>query len=242
MENLTNYSCSICNSTSHHFGKEYTRCNGCGTVHTAYNYDAKLYKESYANNYVKYAETPINVPLNLFRLGLVSRWLSSQDTILDIGCCIGEFIRFAEQYYDCIGFEPNKTAADMAAVRTKKAKIVTKLHKGIHVNCVTMFDVFEHIDDPIKFLATIDGMLKPEGILVLTTPNVAAIPNWADNQLLAWKHYKPKEHLFLYTVEALEVMTAKMGYHLLHTGTEESTIRPGNPNGDILTFVARKSL
>jgi len=219
--------------------EEYIRCNRCGVVKTKYSYDSKLYREDYADNYVEYAKTIVNIPLNLFRVGLVSRWLSPEETILDIGCCIGEFVRFAEPYYRCTGFEPNPMAAAMAKERVK-SEIITKLHKGLHVNCITMFDVFEHIEDPISFLDYLYGILEPGGILALTTPNAGCIPNWSDDQLRGWKHYKPKEHLFLYSEEALDYITHRAGFKLLHVGTEESDIRPGNPNGDILTYVTRK--
>jgi len=86
-------------------------------------------------------------------------------------------------------------------------------------------------------------MLKPNGIVALTTPNVnAVIFNEANGLelLKQWKHYKPKEHLFLYTKASLTLLLMWAGLVPVHWGYEESLIRPGNPNGDIITCVAQK--
>jgi SAM-dependent methyltransferase len=234
--------CTICGSSAKQSDDgEYVRCVKCGVVRTKYDYNPHLYRTGYAETYVKYSQTPTNTPLNLFRLGLVSRWLREDQKLLDFGCCIGEFIRFAEPHYKCIGFEPNTVAATMARRRCN-SKIITKLKvPEKKVSCVTLFDVLEHIADPkavLRFLCR--DLLSPDGVIVLTTPNVGVIPPWADELLRKWKHYKPEEHLFLYTERGLEMMFEELGLECIHTGLEESDIRPGNPNGDILTFVGRK--
>jgi SAM-dependent methyltransferase len=233
--------CPICGSINavEPADQEYRRCSHCGTVRTKFDYNEKMYGDSYAENYEEYAETKINTPLQLCRLGMVSRWLRPNDRILDIGCCIGEFLRFAEGYYFCEGFEPNKTAVKKQRC---EATIHTELNGSIHsANCITMFDVLEHIQKPKEFLEFIcNRYLKTDGVLLLTTPNVEALETWNDHALRTWKHYKPKEHLFLYSERGLEVLLNSADLEVIHWGREESDIRPGNPNGDIMTCVARR--
>lgn len=233
--------CPICGSSCKKL-KESRRCQSCGVVRTDFNYNSHIYGSEYADNYLSYQRTQVNIPLNLFRLGLISRWLKHEDPILDIGCCIGEFIRFAEQYYECYGFEPNHSAAEIAIARVNYTKVKTELNGSIpKVKLITMFDVFEHIEDPHSFLETLTkSYLQTDGIIVLTTPNAGCIPLWDDMRLQSWKHYKPKEHLYLYTERSLVHLFGEYGFELIHVGLEESDIRPGNLNGDILTFVARR--
>jgi 2-polyprenyl-3-methyl-5-hydroxy-6-metoxy-1,4-benzoquinol methylase len=232
--------CPICSSPCKVFS-ESRRCTACGVVRTNYDYDSSIYNSGYAECYVEYQKTPVNVPLSLFRLGLVSRWLKERDYILDIGCGIAEFIRFAEPYYVCYGFEPNKIAVNITKKRVN-SKVYEFLNGSIpRVNLITMFDVLEHIEDPEEFLVLLSGAyLRDKGVIVVTTPNVDAIPLCDEDGLHRWKHYKPHEHLFLHTEESLEIMFKRRGFECVHVGKEESDIRPGNPNGDILTFVARK--
>ena len=234
--------CPICqHDTVQSEDQEYRRCIHCGIVRTRFGYNQKVYGQAYATTYVQYAESPINASLNLFRLGLVSRWLKPKDRILDVGCCIGEFIRFAEHYYECVGYEPNSHAAIKARKRVS-SKISGELNGAISkVQCITMFDVLEHVSDPKAFLIYLrDQYLLPGGIIALTTPNAAAIPMWNEELLRKWKHYKPEEHLFLYTELGLEWLFEDVGLKSVHWGLEESDIRPGNPNGDILTCVVRR--
>lgn len=235
--------CSICGSnTAESDDQEYKRCTHCGVVRTRFNYNPKVYDKAYAVNYVAYAESEVNIPLNLFRLGLVSRWMKTGQRILDVGCCIGEFIRFAEHYYECVGFEPNNYALEKARKRVN-SKIISDLNGSTaKVHCITLFDVLEHIEDPKDFLTFLsEKYLLPDGIIALTTPNVAAIPMWQWNEMRRWKHYKPQEHLYLYTESGLQSLCERVGLKPIHWGVEESDIRPGNPNGDILTCVARKA-
>ena len=247
---VSNKHCPICPSTRLITPEddEYVHCIACGVVRTKYNYDGSQYSSDYAKNYLEYAKSPTNTPLNLFRLGLISRWVRANDSILDIGCCVGEFIRFAENHYRCVGFEPNSTAAVEARRRVRFSEITTHLNGAKGYKCVTLFDVLEHIQEPAEFLKGISTMLVPCGIIVLTTPNVNSVSVEStigpfqnfDVNLRRWKHYKPKEHLFLHNPKTLDILLSDLGFEIIHWGYEEADIRPGNPNRDILTCVARK--
>jgi 2-polyprenyl-3-methyl-5-hydroxy-6-metoxy-1,4-benzoquinol methylase len=236
--------CPICNHflTLSPVDDEYILCLGCGVLRTKYNYDGSQYSTNYALNYLEYAKSPCNTSLNLFRLGLISRWLKSEARVLDIGCCVGEFLRFAERYYTCAGFEPNLIAATEATKRIS-SEVTTHLNGHKPFNCVTMFDVIEHIQEPLELLKHINTMLLPGGIVALTTPNLSSLSmcrRITNESIRVWKHYKPREHLYLYTKNSLKILMHKADFSTIHWGTEESDIRPGNPNGDILTCVARK--
>ena len=224
--------------------KEYIWCLNCAVLRTKYNYDGAQYGTNYALNYMEYTKSLVNTPLNLFRLGLISRWIKHDARILDIGCCVGEFIKFAEHHYHCVGFEPNVYAARTAQARVRSI-ILTTLNGTSRFECVTLFDVIEHIQEPQALLKHIFGILKPGGILALTTPNVGAITYTTktfttEGDLRLWKHYKPKEHLFLYSTLSIKRLLENAGFEISHIGYEESGIRPGNPHSDLLTCVARK--
>jgi len=245
VEKVSGQSCPICRTdsitTTRPEDREYTRCSCCGVIRTRFHYNARLYGKAYAKTYLGYAAGPANTPLNLFRLGLVSRWLLEGEKILDIGCCVGEFLRFAEHYYQCTGFEPNTEAARSARHRCS-SPVVSTLDGGVpKVECITLFDVLEHLEDPKEFLTMLKvEYLYPKGIIVITTPDVSVIEPWDDKRLRKWKHYKPQEHLWLYTEQALAFLANLVG-EVVHVGREESDIRPGNPDGDLLTCVIQAS-
>ena len=237
--------CPICSGNTLTPGDSvYIRCLRCGVIRTRYPYDAALYQETYAQTYIEYAANPrLNIPLNLFRLGLVSRWMRPGDSLLDIGCCIGEFIRFAERYYRCIGFEPNKVAARMARQRVMHSNILESLDNPPKVECITMFDVIEHLENPVDVLKScVGGCLVQGGVLVVGTPDADStsfsVPD--DSHLRAWRHWKPKEHLWLHTEESLSKIADILDLRVLSIGREENDIRPGNEEGGLITVVMRK--
>lgn len=251
LEKLTHsdQNCPICGSaTLEPHDKEFIVClRGC-VVRTRHNYDGAQYGQDYARNYIEYAKSPVNTPLNLFRLGLIARWVQKHNTILDIGCCVGEFLSFAEKYFPfCAGFEPNKIAAKIAEERVPASPIWTDLDGHIRPFCITMFDVIEHIENPKEFLQHLHNIMQSSGIVAITTPDFAAVGLKFDTargeyetNLRSWKHYKPTEHLWLHTVSSLDRLLHDTGFKPIYWGEEESHIRPGNPNGDILTCVARR--
>jgi 2-polyprenyl-3-methyl-5-hydroxy-6-metoxy-1,4-benzoquinol methylase len=240
---MTTHTCPICGHAEvfEAENKEYYVCTNCRVLRTKYSYDLSLYDDSYAKNYVEYVRrNQINIPLQLFRVGLVSRWLKPKEGLLDIGCGIGEFIHFAEKYYTCVGFEPNPKAIER---KRCKAKVYSTLVGSVpRFRCVTMFDVLEHIQKPKEFLRElVERHLLPGGVLAITTPNIEAVDSKNWDKLIEWKHYKPREHLFLYNEQGLEILLESAGFSVIHWGREESDIRPDNPNGDILTCVAQRN-
>jgi 2-polyprenyl-3-methyl-5-hydroxy-6-metoxy-1,4-benzoquinol methylase len=215
---------------------EYNRCVNCGVIRTKYDYDPGIYDSHYAQGNLSYADSELNLPLNLFRLGFVSRWLRTGDSILDIGCGVGAFIRFAERYYSCTGVEPNEHALWIARRRCN-SQIYSTMNGSIRgkFQVATMFDVIEHLPFPRDtFQFVIDNYLQPEGVLVITTPNASTLHD--EKEIKAWKHYKPKEHIFLHTISSLLRIAKSLDLRVLSIGMEESDIRPGNSNNGLATL------
>jgi len=237
-------SCYACGSSDLEQLPECYRCRRCGLVRTAYSYDASQYNFAYAKTYLNYASGPVNIPLQLLRLGLVARWLRLNEKLLDVGCCIGEFISFARYWFECYGVEPNDAALQIARKRQAKWGLQRQMFSSSlngqfpRMKCITLFDVLEHFEDPkLALQSFVENWLSPEGVVVVTTPNVGSI---CSHEMASWRHYKPKEHLFLFTPDSLGALFKEAGLSVVHLGFEESDVRPDNPNGGIMTLVGKK--
>jgi hypothetical protein len=76
-----------------------------------------------------------------------------------------------------------------------------------------MFDVVEHIEDPVAFLATARRMLNPGGVIVFETQNVAS---WFAKLMgVKWQHYKFQEHLYHFDPKTVRVLLGKAGLDLV---------------------------
>jgi SAM-dependent methyltransferase len=148
--------------------------------------------------------------------------------LLEIGCGNGHFLRAARD----AGFQVQ--GMDVSA---HSCKVANQRLGGEFVFCgnadnleppaepydvCALFDVIEHVRNPLKLLQRVRAFLKPEGVLFLCTPN---LDSWSARVMRKrWSEFKT-EHLTYFGVETIQNLLAKTGY----TGVEVS------PNHKALT-------
>ena len=67
---------------------------------------------------------------------------------------------------------------------------------------VTMWDVLEHLPDPMKTITEARQILKKGGVLALSTVNIASLNAWLQKE--KWRYLYPPEHLFYFTPKSLK--------------------------------------
>jgi 2-polyprenyl-3-methyl-5-hydroxy-6-metoxy-1,4-benzoquinol methylase len=74
---------------------------------------------------------------------------------------------------------------------------------------VTLYDVVEHLTDPVRTLQRVRGLLRPDGVVHVVTPNVGGL----QARLLGarWYHYKPGEHIYLFSPETARKAVERAG-------------------------------
>lgn len=110
---------------------------------------------------------------------LYARELARDRNVLDAGCGEGfGTVLLSETARRVTGIDYSSDAVKAAAARYKRPNLdfrqldVYKLpNLDLRFDLVTNFQVLEHLDDPAKFLVAVRAALKPEGVLMLTTPN-----------------------------------------------------------------------
>ena len=119
---------------------------------------------------------------------------------LDVGSSTGEFVSAAiAQGFEATGIElaAHAVARAQEAGRPVVQSSIETFESPHPFETVTAFDVIEHVTDPRKFLDHLHGLVSPDGVLVLTTPNTKSL----SRRLMGsrWYFYLPQEHLFLFT-------------------------------------------
>ena len=147
--------------------------------------------------------------------------LDQESDLLEIGCNDGGFIRLLNEkgFTKCIGIEPARDAYEAARENdcevynemfpSQDSKIADKLE---HFDAVICRQVLEHIVDLNEFLAGIRRYLKDEGTLILEIPDASWNIDYVDYAL--WE-----EHVNYFTVETVNTLLMKHGFHLLHYET-----------------------
>jgi 2-polyprenyl-3-methyl-5-hydroxy-6-metoxy-1,4-benzoquinol methylase len=151
------------------------------------------------------------------RLNLIQR-ISQGKRILDVGCASGAFLVSArERGWKVQGIEQSPVAAAYAA-RISGAPVFTgtldTFVTGDHrYDVVHMADVIEHLREPRHALLRVRDLLAPQGVLVLTTPDVDSL----SARILGrnWPNYKP-EHLFYPNRRTIQELLMRAGFRVMH--------------------------
>lgn len=191
-------------------GSLHVRCERCELVREASRPIAtsKVYgEEYYATESSKggYANYVLDASINRLtfeeRLNAIEAKLGRKGRLLDVGCALGDFVEVArENGWDAEGVEISAFAA--AEARSKGLRVYTgtledqRLESGSY-DVITLYDVIEHLTDPIATLREAKRLLAPGGVLHMVTPNVGGLQ--AKVLGSKWYHYKPGEHLYLFS-------------------------------------------
>ncbi len=114
-------------------------------------------------------------------LDRIEYWGVRSGTLLDVGCFSGLFLSNAKKRgFEIVGVEPNKDAY-LHVRNTRGFEVVHGSLESAHFetarfSVVSYLDVIEHVPNPVSELKEAFRILRPGGIVVLTTPNVAGLP------------------------------------------------------------------
>jgi SAM-dependent methyltransferase len=140
------------------------------------------------------------------RLKHIKRLRSGRGRILDVGCAAGFFLHVAQSHgWDPYGVELSPEMADFASRLIGRPIAPTLSGLGAEpasFDCVTLWEYIEHIPDPRAEIERLAALLKPGGVLALSTPNTGY---WvAEHQPERWREFKPPAHLGFFTHRTLD--------------------------------------
>ena len=151
--------------------------------------------------------------------------VGSGKRVLDIGCSSGYLARpLVERGCTVVGIEQDERAAEAARevcaeVLVGDAETMELPFPEESFDVVLCGDLIEHLHAPERFLARVRPLLRGEGRLALTTPNVA---NWTMRLgLLAgrWRYTErgilDRTHVHLFTRRTLVETMERAGYRIV---------------------------
>ena len=136
--------------------------------------------------------------------------------ILDVGCATGALLaHFREMGWQAIGVEACAESAaygrerfglDIRPTTLEKAGLGASRFDVVHAS-----HLIEHLNDPAGFLSELRGLLRPGGLLFLTTPNADGF----QARLLgkAWRS-AINDHLYLFSARTLRSMLERSGFRV----------------------------
>lgn len=141
--------------------------------------------------------------------------------ILDVGCGAGYFLAVAkENGWGTHGIEVSKIAASYAREKFGIDVFVGELREAgypdEYFDVVTLWHVLAHLPDPSETLAEVNRVLKKDGLLVLTVPNIGGFQAKIFKEF--WFHLDVPRHLYFFELGTLKQMLGKSGFKVLKVG------------------------
>lgn len=105
------------------------------------------------------------------------KYTSTTTEVLDIGCGIGNFLDWANQHdHHAVGAEIDQPAIEEAQRRGFEVHHIETMVDEVRpesIDLFTMWDVIEHLIDPLEAVQQAVTMLRPGGLAIFETPDVS---------------------------------------------------------------------
>ena len=138
--------------------------------------------------------------------------------LLDIGCATGGLMRVAEKNsFEVFGNDASVFAVGQAKKRfggrVKNGDFARLRYRKDFFDVVTMFDVVEHLQNPKASLSKIHRILKPKGLLALTTGDSRSLTS----RLMGkhWFFFLPPQHLWVFDRNNLQDLLMRERFKVL---------------------------
>jgi SAM-dependent methyltransferase len=218
--------CPVCGGAASLYrrlaGGDYHRCGACGGLFL-HPFPTPDRMRAYADAeygdgglYGEYAKArDLKVATFRRRLRTIRRFVSG-GRLLDLGCSCGFMLEVAlESGFDAHGVEFS-AAAIAAAAPSVRDRIrqgdVDQVPPGTQ-DVVTAFDILEHSQEPGAALRRWGTLLRPGGVLAITTPYTEAFLRRVMGG--RWPHLQPHQHTFLFSKRQMPALFAEAGLETL---------------------------
>ena len=183
---------------------EVWRCPHCQSIHAADEVDLAHYYADYPFHKLGGQDTDWMLGAmygNLLRR-LTAHGFTQRSSLLDYGCGAGHFLDLCKKrgYQHMYGYDAYSASYADPAVLSQRYDVVMSQ------------DVLEHVESPREHLQTLHSLAKPGGLVVVGTPNAAAI-DLGDPEVRVHTLHQPY-HRHIASAQAVRDMAADLGLSL----------------------------
>ncbi len=221
-----------CTSDGYGIHPPIVQCLDCGLIYTNPRYGAAEIAEAY-----RAVEDPLYVLEREGRVLTFERHLRPIEALagpgpgrrlLDVGCHIGVFLEIAGAHgWEAWGVEPSRWAVEIArakGLRVIEGTLREAAFPDAWFDVVTMWDVIEHLSDPMGELREVHRILKPGGWVVIHTMDIES--PFARLLGARWP-WLMEMHLYYFSRRTLRRMLERAGFESVRTAAEGRYLRLG---------------
>ncbi len=218
--------------TSPGYGRHHTivQCLNCGLIYTNPRFDNAAILDSYVA-----VEDPLYLEERDGRVLTFQRHLRPLEKIkapagklLDVGAYTGIFVEIAAQHgWEAYGVEPSHWAVEQArerGLRMIEGTMASPELPDASFDVVTMWDVIEHVTDPLGEIRQAHRLLKPGGLLVVHTMDIDSLFARVMDGRWPWLM---EMHIYYFSQRTLRLMLEKSGFTVVRSSAQGRYLRLG---------------
>ena len=195
------------------------RCRHCGLVRSDPVLDFNVMTELYRASTFDYGDELEGLYATYgAALDELAPVVPTRDGLVDIGCGSGFVLALAHQrsWSNVRGVEPSADAVAKATDAIRPFIIEDVMRHGLFepnsLDAVTLFQVLDHMPDPLSLLRECHSVLRPGGAILAFNHNVAA---WSARLLRERSPIIDVEHTYLYSPDTMRTLFSKAGFDVL---------------------------
>lgn len=158
-----------------------------------------------------------NSTRRLHRIATMLGRAPSAIRLLDVGCSSGAFLMTAwRQGFRAEGVEPSTDAAQTArsaGLRVFTGYLEQARFEAASFDAITLIEIVEHLRDPLALLKECARILRPGGVVLITTPNAHS---WTARAMGArWAGFSLKAmggHISFFSPDSMRMLAARGGF------------------------------
>jgi len=220
--------CNLCGSNNSEFlfTKNFypiVRCRECSLTYA--NPDGNVYLQDYYNEgffkgekekfgYVDYyKEREYNI-YNFNEYWKKIKQYIDRGRVLDVGCATGLFLECAGKNWQCYGLDVSEYASSIAkdkiGATIETYQLLEAPWQNDFFDLITMWDVLDHLSNPIEHLFKCYQLLNKKGLLILNVGDISALFAKIFGQ--KWYILIPPTHLYFFNARTIKAMLNKAGF------------------------------
>ncbi len=155
------------------------------------------------------------------RLSILRKHLIARARVLEIGVRDGSFGVAAAREYEYVGIDSAPIVARLArgkGLEVYCATLANFVNTGPAFDAIALYHVFENMADPHDALARIKDLMKPGGVLLLTTFDTEGLIYLFTERKRLTQNFRT--HLILYSRSALIELLEHSGFEIAQIGPD----------------------
>lgn len=198
------------------------KCNHCGLIYVNPRIKSELILNGYSEGSDEAFVSQAKARERTFErcLNIIEKYTKKKKgKILDIGTANGSFLYVAKKRgWEVDGIEPNKWLCEWAkknyGIEIKSMTLLEQTYPNETFDVITLWDVLEHVDNPLKVLSECQRIIKKDGILIVNYPDIGS---WIARIMGRKWFFLLSVHLFYFTPKTIKKMLKKTSFDIIKT-------------------------